>query len=139
MARVLVVEDDKDQRDALVEMLRKRNHQPVEAESVAAARQLMQDGSFDVVISDFNLPDGNGVQLATWMQELLLRTPFILATGKEQGDIIREAPAYEELMADGRIALQLGKPIRSLMVDMALQAVLPAHAGERNYTVTVTR
>jgi CheY-like chemotaxis protein len=61
--RLLVVEDHQPTLDVLARLLRKKGHDVVTANTVEAALQCASRGTFDLVISDIGLPDGNGVDL----------------------------------------------------------------------------
>jgi CheY-like chemotaxis protein len=63
MARVLVVDDEKSIRLTLKEFLDEGGYEVEMAEDADVASQLLEDGAFDVVVSDIILPRVNGVQL----------------------------------------------------------------------------
>ena len=54
------------------------------ASSVQSAKELLQDKHFDVVISDFMLPDGTGHDIARYVSPI----PTILVTGADREDVI---------------------------------------------------
>ncbi len=58
---VLVVEDDLLQRKALHDLLRKRGHAVTALETIAEARKTLAKQSFDLVLLDLSLPDGDGL------------------------------------------------------------------------------
>ena len=62
-ARVLVVDDEPDLRDLYELSLVREGYQIFSAGSVAQARALMAEQPFDVLITDMNLPDGQGLEL----------------------------------------------------------------------------
>jgi DNA-binding response OmpR family regulator len=65
MARILLVEDDLDVRPLLEYVLGVEGGYEVTAvESVANAVALVAAQPFDLVITDVNLPDGNGLRIA---------------------------------------------------------------------------
>ena len=61
--RVLVVDDEPDLRNLYELSLVREGYQILAAGSVAEARALMAEQSFDVLITDMNLPDGQGLEL----------------------------------------------------------------------------
>ena len=62
--RILLVEDEGELREVLAIGLRRAGY-PVDATATAAeARQLIQAQSYALVIADWQLPDGNGIDLA---------------------------------------------------------------------------
>jgi signal transduction histidine kinase len=65
--RLLVVEDHEPTTVVLARLLRRRGHEVLTAETVKRALLLASTHSFDLVISDLGLPDGNGIEL---MQQL---------------------------------------------------------------------
>jgi DNA-binding response OmpR family regulator len=57
MARLLVVEDDRNLRDALAETLEDEGHDVRRAATLAEARAALKDASPDVLVLDLMLPD----------------------------------------------------------------------------------
>jgi CheY-like chemotaxis protein len=62
--RVLVVEDDGATREAVGELIGMLGHQVVGAANAQAALDAMAQGPFDVLLTDINLPDMTGIELA---------------------------------------------------------------------------
>jgi len=60
---VLLVEDHTDTRSVLGMLLNRCGYQTVTAKSLKEARTRLQEMPFDIVISDLNLPDGDGLDL----------------------------------------------------------------------------
>jgi CheY-like chemotaxis protein len=58
--RILFVEDDPDIRETLTELLRDEGHEVTEAETAEAGIALLEQGRFDVMLSDYNLPGKDG-------------------------------------------------------------------------------
>jgi len=58
--RVLVVEDDSDTREMLHFLLEKAGAKVADAPNGQSAYQVLQNGSFDVLVSDVGLPDEDG-------------------------------------------------------------------------------
>ena len=89
--KILIIEDDDDQRELMRETL--EDHfgpgTVVGAESGRAA--LAQDlGSFDLILSDYNLPDRTGMELLDTIRGRCA-TPVIMVTGENVGHIAVEA------------------------------------------------
>jgi CheY-like chemotaxis protein len=61
--QVLLVEDHTDTRTVLGTLLNRCGCQTVTAKNLADARGRLKDMRFDVLISDLNLPDGDGIDL----------------------------------------------------------------------------
>ena len=61
--QVLLVEDHTDTRTVLGTLLNRCGCRTVTAKSLRDARSRLQEMRFDVLISDLNLPDGDGIDL----------------------------------------------------------------------------
>jgi len=89
--KLLIVEDDADQRELIVETLTDHFGAGTVTGVGSRAEALRQDvDQFDVILSDYNLPDGSGMQL---LEEIRKRcsTPLIMVTGENVGTIAAEA------------------------------------------------
>jgi CheY-like chemotaxis protein len=80
-ANVLVVEDDRLNRNLICKVLRNEGHQVVEAHDGAEALELLYLQRFDLVITDFVMPRLNGLKLAEQLHPLQPRLPIIFITG----------------------------------------------------------
>lgn len=75
--RLLLLEDDASLGEAISERLIKEGFQVDWAETLFAARKLIEEAGFDLLILDVGLPDGSGFELA---EELQGRFPVIFLT-----------------------------------------------------------
>ena len=81
MSHILIVEDDLTFATMMQTWLRKKGFGVDRVSSVsAAARQLTDTPSFDLILSDLRLPDHDGLFLLEWMRKHNLRIPFIVMT-----------------------------------------------------------
>ena len=81
MPHILIVEDDLTFATMMQTWLRKKGFDVDLVSSVsAAARQLTNTPSFDLILSDLRLPDHDGLFLLEWMRKHNLRIPFIVMT-----------------------------------------------------------
>jgi two-component system phosphate regulon response regulator OmpR len=67
-ARILVVEDEADLRDALAEYLGRNGFAVRTAEGAAAARRLLAQQPADVVLLDLAMPGEDGLSLTRWLR-----------------------------------------------------------------------
>jgi PAS domain S-box-containing protein len=80
--RVLLVDDDILVSMGVADMLHDLGHSVTEAASASQALKLLESGlEFDVVVTDYAMPDMNGFDLAVRIKQLDPRMPIILATG----------------------------------------------------------
>lgn len=80
-ANILVVEDDRLNRDLICKVLRKEGHRVVEACDGAIALEIVQVLAFDLVITDFMMPKLNGIKFVEHLHSLQPRMPIIFITG----------------------------------------------------------
>src|SRR6266404_1310082 len=81
VANVLVVEDDRLNRNLICKVLRDEGHQIVEACDGAEALELLYVQRFDLVITDFVMPRLNGLKFVEQLHRLQPRLPIIVITG----------------------------------------------------------
>ncbi len=83
--RLLVVEDNAIERDAVVELLGDDDVDITSAGSGATALQLLRDQSFDCVVLDLKLPDMSGFELLERLKAEpgLAELPVVVFTGKD--------------------------------------------------------
>ncbi|WZO96582.1 PAS domain S-box protein [Isosphaeraceae bacterium EP7] len=66
---ILLVEDDPDTLRVMANLLRRRGHEVLTADSIAAALNLAATSRFDILVSDLGLPDGTGIDLIRQLRE----------------------------------------------------------------------
>ncbi|HUF17584.1 MAG TPA: response regulator, partial [Thermoanaerobaculia bacterium] len=83
--RLLVVEDDATQRDAIVELIGADDVEIVAVSSGREAMEALRDGRFDCMVLDLGLSDMSGFELLEKIKEELGRRdlPIIVYTGRE--------------------------------------------------------
>lgn len=115
--RVLVVEDEPLLRDMLADALTLARAQVTPTPDGAVAWRAWQAGTFDLVLSDYRMPDCTGLELLERIRATGATTPFVLISG--QGLEGREA----SLMQDPRVRL-LPKPFElPRLVDLMVELV----------------
>jgi DNA-binding NtrC family response regulator len=80
MARILVVEDEQKMRRLLCIMLGRRGHETHEAGDGREALELLQNQSYDVVISDIRMPHIDGMQLLKILKKRQVNIPLVFIT-----------------------------------------------------------
>src|SRR6059036_3865483 len=63
MAHLLVVDDEPSARSTLALLLRRRGHRVEEADGVASATKRLAEQTFDLVVTDLRMPDGDGLDV----------------------------------------------------------------------------
>lgn len=125
-ARILVVDDDQEVRQALARLLTRIGHSVQVAASAEEADQRLGSGRFDVCLLDIELPRMSGVEFLTWA---LLKDPemaVIMLTGVDSPEV-----ALECMDAGARTFLV--KPVevafltRAVRDAVAVRRLLVAH------------
>jgi two-component system NtrC family response regulator len=129
MGQVLIIDDDRPIRDALSRVVENLGHAPQTAGTLADGVAKARQGSFDVVLLDVRLPDGNGLDAIADLQAAPSRPEVIVITGwgdpdgaeaamrRGAWDYIEKPPTLRSMTA----------PLASAM---AYRGSRPAEAGE---------
>jgi len=117
-ARITIVDDDKEIRSLIKAIFSMEGCEVTEAADDASLRQSLDGPSPDVVLLDFQLPDGNGLSLLPDLKKKWPRAKVIILTG--YGTVEAAEGAFK---LDDQLYLQC-KPfdpgILKTLVEMAL-------------------
>ncbi len=80
-SKILIVDDDRFVRMALVEALRSWDYETFEADSVASARKMFEDEEPPIVLLDIDLPDGSGLDVLIEIKEQSPDTVVVMISG----------------------------------------------------------
>lgn len=80
---LLIVEDDKGHRNALIELIQGSDIRIKGVESEDEAIQELNKGIYDAVIIDLGLAFGNGINICKYVKENHIKAPIIVYTGKQ--------------------------------------------------------
>jgi two-component system NtrC family response regulator len=115
--RLLVVEDEPDQRRLVAELLEAEGYAVVQAGSRAAAEAALATSPVDLVVSDWKLPDGDGGALLAEVRERHPDTAFLMVTA--YGTIARAVEAIRAGADD-----YLPKPFERQALLLAVERTL---------------
>lgn len=125
---VLVVDDDPDTRDGLAMVLLAAHAEVVLAESAFSALGMLRTARPDIIVSDINMPDGDGYQLMRMVRSRTQEeggwTPAIALTGH-----IDPLDQTRALLAGFQV--HLAKPIGALELMITIKSVV-ANARDRS-------
>ncbi|MDE0881509.1 MAG: response regulator transcription factor [Myxococcota bacterium] len=82
MARLLLVEDDPTLRLSLEVALRLRGHEMTSARLLADAQRITEEQSFDLILLDLGLPDGDGLELCHSLRRRGSIVPILMLTAR---------------------------------------------------------
>jgi DNA-binding NtrC family response regulator len=121
MARILVVDDEPDIRDALALLFREALQAEVDtARDAELAQQRLRERSYDAVISDYRMPGMMGDELLRWVRAKHPSTLRVLLTASAHGI---------EAAVRARVHLFLAKPFDPGELLDLLSARLAARAA----------
>jgi DNA-binding response OmpR family regulator len=123
MARVLIIDDQKDVRAMVAIVLRVNRYEVVEADSGAAGVKAFSAASFDAAIVDIFLGDTSGVEVISTLRELAPRLPVIAVSGMTALDFMEQSPHLANVVC-------LQKPFRPNDLLQALRKAQAAADGE---------
>ncbi len=81
MSRLLIVDDEKDTRKVLGQMLRAAGYEVVEAGEVDAAMDICQSSTIDLIIADILMPGKSGLELIRDIQQLFPAMKIVAISG----------------------------------------------------------
>lgn len=67
--KILIVEDEETLRESLTRVFTREGFQVVGTDSAEPAMTLLQDGSFDLILTDIILPGISGIELLKWIKD----------------------------------------------------------------------
>lgn len=116
--RILFVEDDPDQLKTIPRVLRKLGYEvdPIGDAALAADMISEQPESWDLVITDFDMPELNGLELAQHISDTAPELPVIMVSGRNlAAKGAQEVPSVKTLVS---------KPYNSSIIGKAITSVL---------------
>lgn len=125
-AKILIVEDDIFLREGMEELLTKEGYEAVCAKNCAEAKTLFLGDTFDLIILDVMLPDGNGLDLCGYIRSTGADVPVLFLTAcDEEFQIVRGLDAG----ADDYVT----KPFRLLELLSRIRALLRRKTASTSY------
>lgn len=102
---ILLVEDDPGVRKMTIRLLEYLNCSVVAVSdgNDALSRLINEGNSFDLVMTDYSMPDMNGIELAANLKRIMPHMPVILCTGADGSD-------NDSILSESGITEVLTKP-----------------------------
>jgi two-component system OmpR family response regulator len=93
--RVLLVEDDDDNRELMGEVLESAGYEVLAASSGAEGLRALSERSVDVVVTDVGMPGMGGLEVARAAKEIAPAVPVVVVTGYSERKDIADARGRE--------------------------------------------
>ncbi len=135
MIRILVVDDLEALLDVVKYILESNPDFSVDtATSVAQALGYLEEHEYDIIISDYYMPEVNGLEFLKQVRTMNLSIPFVIQTG--HGD---EITALEALQSGADFFLEKGTegPLQYLAFTQIINLLVSRHKMETKFHMTV--
>ena len=93
--RVLLIEDDEDNRELMAEVLEGAGYEVLTAASGTAGLRTLAEHSVDVVVTDVGMPGMGGLEVARAAKEIAPGVPVVVVTGYTEREDISNARGRE--------------------------------------------
>lgn len=136
--RVLVLEDDEHALSGIVELIREAGHQVTGAATYHAAKQLLAESPFDLLVSDVRLRSFNGLHLVMQTRVDHPDTAVIIITGYDDPLIDLEAHRYHaELVRKPIKPVEFLALVNDMLSGVRRQRRWPRKRVDGGFRVTV--
>ncbi len=125
--RILVVEDNKNVQNVLSRILSSMGFEVALADNGLEALAAFIDGSFDLVLTDLQMPMMDGSSLARFIKERSPNTPIILLTGADRETVWKKAKRES-------IDSVIFKPFKIIDFEKTVQGALELRKAEQGIT-----
>jgi two-component system autoinducer 1 sensor kinase/phosphatase LuxN len=114
-ANILVVDDNEFIRIAVSRMLSRLGYEVSSADSGRNALSVFLQNKIDIVLSDYEMPEMDGVDLAWSIKQCSPRTPVVIMTGAEKEKVYsRKSTAVDEVITKPFTSAELDETIKNL-------------------------
>jgi CheY-like chemotaxis protein len=114
---VLVVDDEPVVRGVMTRILRQLGYRVVEASgTVEAERVVNAEPKIDLLLTDFSMPESNGLEFARWFRSRFAETPVLMVTGS-LWELNYQAESLGEfaILTKPFTAVDLGRMVRRVL------------------------
>ena len=121
--RILILEDDVTFGTMLKTWFTKNSWETTWVSKVEQAKSEFADTTFDLILSDLRLPDGDGIIFLTWLRENNIMTPLIIMTSYSD---VQTAVLAMKLGASDYLQKPINPTILQQKIEMALSTPVEA-------------
>jgi len=139
--RLLIIEDSEDDAELLVRKVTKSGYKIkyTRVESEKEMKSALQQEAWDLIISDYSLPNFTGLSAINLINQLKIDIPFIIVSGAIGEDIAVEAMkagAHDYIMKDNlaRLSPAIERELREAKIrNERKQAISALRESEQKY------
>ncbi|MFC1658444.1 response regulator transcription factor [Candidatus Omnitrophota bacterium] len=95
MKRILICEDERDSKEAITNILSKRDYEVYAAADGRESLEKTRDLNPDLVLLDIRMPEINGIEVAKEIRKFNTRTRIIFITAFQSPQLVKEAAKYD--------------------------------------------
>lgn len=126
--KILVVEDETSLKEAMCDYIRMENYRCESAETLFEAQDLLLTSSYELMVLDLNLPDGNGMELLKWVKKEKLSIGVLIVSAR---DSLQDKLEGLEIGADDYIT----KPFHLAEFNARIKAILRRRRFDGNNSI----
>jgi CheY-like chemotaxis protein len=117
MNKILIVDDSRDIRDILSKVLSLMGFEAAVASNGNEALNLFLTNSFDLVLTDLEMPDLDGWTLALHIKDKSPNTPVVLITGSEKEAVMErlEGSSIDSILFKPFMLEDIQKTVQTLL------------------------
>lgn len=130
--KILIVDDEKLQRDSWERALRLEGYSVSTAPGAEEALKKCDEHSFDLVILDFIMPGMDGLELLQRIRKRLPLVRSIIISGKLDEEV-GEADVSTMLQETVEATLYLHKPVSNERLKASIEELLSTHPSEKSW------
>lgn len=140
---ILIVEDDPVQAEVVEQVLTEAGYKVRTAATKAESKEVLREGGLDVALLDYQLPDGNGLELLEWIRQEGPSIPVVFLTGEGSEEValqalgrgaidylVKSPSAYEDLPQRLRVAVARWEEVEEAMASHSQLQDSPRPTGE---------
>jgi len=127
---ILIIDDNEEILFGIEKLLKASHYHSHTASTLSLAEETLSQGEYDLIILDWMLPDGSGVEFLARLRQEYLSTPVLLLSSKSEIDEKVEA-------LDSGADDYLAKPFSNIELLARIRALLRRESSYKKAEITI--
>lgn len=127
---ILVIDDNEELLYALQQLLKDALYHVDVATTLSEGKRSIDEKKYDLILLDWMLPDGTGIELLTQLRQEKIRTPILLFSSKKEVEDKVEA-------LDGGADDYLEKPFSNIELLARIRALLRRESSQKQTLIEI--